>query len=98
VPTSLLQAPRANAICERVIGTPRPELLDKILMLNERHICRLLATNLEYINTPRRHRALAQRTPVGAETRSPEQINLAAHHVRRSPILDGLTNQYEIAA
>jgi putative transposase len=32
------QAPRANAICERIIGTLRRELLDQLLILNE-HLC-----------------------------------------------------------
>jgi transposase InsO family protein len=35
--TSPPRAPRANAICERVIGTLRRELLEGILIVNERH-------------------------------------------------------------
>jgi transposase len=32
------QAPRANAICERIIGTLRRELFDRLLMVNEHHL------------------------------------------------------------
>jgi putative transposase len=32
------QVPRANAICERVIGTLRRELLDRLLIVNEHHL------------------------------------------------------------
>jgi hypothetical protein len=36
---SPLQAPRANAICERLVGTPRRELLDRVLMMiNQAHL------------------------------------------------------------
>jgi len=31
------QAPRANAICERIIGTLRRELLDRMLIVNKHH-------------------------------------------------------------
>jgi putative transposase len=37
------QAPRANAICERVVGTLRRELLDRLLIVNEQHLHRVLA-------------------------------------------------------
>jgi hypothetical protein len=37
---SLPQAPRANAICERLIGTLRREALDRLLIVNEQHLHR----------------------------------------------------------
>ena len=40
------QAPRANAICERIIGTLRRELLDRLLIINEHHLRRVLTEYL----------------------------------------------------
>jgi putative transposase len=96
--TSPPQAPRANAICERMIGTLRRELLDRILIVNERHLCRILTIYLHHFNTVRPHRTLGQFAPAQAETKPPPVINLADHQIRRRPILDGLTSEYQIAA
>jgi integrase-like protein len=73
--TSPPKAPRANAICERMIGTLRPEPLDRILVINERHLRRILAVYLRHCNTARPHRTLGQLAPAQAETRSPPAIN-----------------------
>jgi len=91
-------APRANAICERMIGTLRRELLDRILIVNERHLRRILTDYLHHFNAARPHRALAQLAPAQTETQPPHGINLAGYQVRRRPILDGLTSEYHIAA
>jgi putative transposase len=55
------QAPRMNAIMERWVGSVRRELLDRILIMNERHLRTVLAEYETYFNTHRPHRAL--RTP-----------------------------------
>jgi transposase InsO family protein len=91
------QAPRANAICERMIGTLRRELLDRMIV-NERHLRRILAVYLHHFNTARPHRTLGKLAPVQAETQSQPLINLADHQVHRRPILGGLTNEYHLAA
>ena len=91
------QAPRANAICERIIGTLRRELLDRLLIVNEHHLRQVLTEYLQHYNTARPHRALGQLAPAQADTRPP-QINLAEHRIRRKQVLGGLTHEYQVAA
>jgi putative transposase len=92
------QAPRANAICERMISTLRRELLDRLLIINEHHLRRVLTEYLRHYNTARPHRALGQLTPAQAATRPPEPVNLAEHPIHRKQVLGGLTHEYYIAA
>nr|WP_267900417.1 integrase core domain-containing protein [Actinomadura spongiicola] len=49
------KTPRMNAICERVIGTLRREVLDRVLILGERHLAILLREYLIYYNGHRLH-------------------------------------------
>ena len=91
------QAPRANAICERMIGTLRRELFDRLLIVSEYHLRRVLVEYLRHYNAARPHRALSQLAPAQAHTRPPE-INLAEHRIRRKQVLSGLTHEYQIAA
>jgi putative transposase len=92
------QAPRANAICERMIGTLRRELFDRLLIVNERHLRRVLTEYLQHYNTARPHRALGQHAPAQADTGPPEPVNLAEHRIRRKQVLGGLTHEYQVAA
>jgi transposase InsO family protein len=92
------QAPKANAICDRVIGTLRRELLDRLLIVNEHHLRRVLTEYLRHYNTARPHRALGQLTPAQADTRPPEPVNLAEHRLRRRQVLGGLIHEYYVAA
>jgi len=63
-----VQAPRANAICERVIGTIRRECLDRMLILGRRHLEAVLAEYVEHYNAHRPHRSLSQRAPSALHT------------------------------
>lgn len=91
------RAPRANAICERMIGTLRREVFDRLLIVNEHHLRRVLTEYLRHYNAARPHRSLGQLAPAQADTRPPE-INLAEYRVRRKQVLGGLTHEYQIAA
>ena len=88
---------RGNAICERIIGTLRRELFDRLLIVSEYHLRRVLVEYLRHYNAARPHRALGQLAPAQAHTRPPE-INLAEHRIRRRQVLGGLTHEYQIAA
>jgi hypothetical protein len=81
-----------------MIGTLRRELLDRILVVNEHHLRRILAVNLQHFNTVRPHWTLAQPAPAQTETQLPQVINLGDHQIRRRSILDGLTSEYQITA
>jgi putative transposase len=92
------QAPRANAICERMIGTLRQELLDRLLIVDERHLRRVLTEYLRHYNVARPHRSLGQLTPAQVGTQPSEPIDLAGHRIRRKQVLGGLTHEYYVAA
>ena len=92
------QSPKANAICERFIGTLRREVLDRLLIVNEQHLHRVLTEYLRHYNTARPHRSLGQLTPAQAGTCPPETVNLAEHRIRRKQVLGGLTHEYYVAA
>jgi putative transposase len=92
------QAPRANAIRERMLGTLRRELLDRLLIVNEHHLRQVLTEYLQHYNNAWPHRSLGQLTPAQAGTQLPDPVNLAEHWIHRKQVLGGLTREYYIAA
>jgi putative transposase len=82
---------RANAIAERWIGTVRRELLDRILILNHRHLTAVLTEYVAHFHHHRPHRALKQATPLRSlpPPASPSQL-----HLRRRELLGGLIHEY----
>jgi putative transposase len=61
--TTLPKTPRMNAICERVNGTLRRELLDRTLILGERHLALVLRECVSHYNGHRPHQSRRQRPP-----------------------------------
>jgi transposase InsO family protein len=78
------QAPRANAICERLIGTLCRELLDRILIVNQAHLRSVLAEYALHYNAERPHQALANASRTMTPTRSP----LSSAWIRRGFVED----------
>jgi putative transposase len=52
-----------NAICERLVGTLRRELLDRVLILGEAYLRAILTEYHLHYNTARPHQGIAQRVP-----------------------------------
>jgi transposase InsO family protein len=88
-----------NAICERLIGTLRRELLDRSLILGEAHLRAVLAEYQEHYNTARPHQAIDQRVP-DTEHHPPRITagDFPTRQIRRKPVLSGLINEYVRAA
>jgi transposase InsO family protein len=86
-----VQAPRANAVAERLVGTLRRECFDHLIVLNERHLRAVLAEFTTFYNAARPHRTLDLETPQPA--RRPRR-----GPIRASPVLGGLHHAYERAA
>jgi putative transposase len=81
-----------------MIGTLRRELLDRILIVTNATYAGSSRSTCTIFNTTRPHRTLTQLAPAQAETTHPQAINLANFQIRRKTILDGLTNEYQLAA
>ena len=93
-----VQAPRMNAICERLIDTLRRELLDRILILNQSHLRAVLTDYQEHYNTARPHQGIGQRVPDGDPAPRVTATDPGTCQIRRKPVLSGLINEYERAA
>jgi transposase InsO family protein len=84
------QAPRMNAVMERWVGSVRRELLDRILIMNEHHLRKVLAEYETYFNRHRPHRALKQASPLRG---LPDPVD-ADIEVSRRDRLGGLLHEY----
>jgi putative transposase len=90
-----VQAPKANAIAERVVGTLRRECLDHMIIINEGHARRVLREYVAHYNTARPHRALRLETPTGPPARASPP---AAGQITARPVLGALHHEYEWVA
>ena len=69
-------APRANAICERFLGSVRRECLDHLLIFHEKQLHRVLHAYVEYFNQARPHQGIQQRVPERCVVCSPASLSV----------------------
>ncbi|MGH9057668.1 MAG: integrase core domain-containing protein [Acidimicrobiales bacterium] len=93
---SPVRAPNANAIAERWVRTVRSECTDRLLIVNERHLRRVLHCYVRHYNEHRPHRTLALHSPLRQTTSTPSKPATISH-IRRQEVLGGLINEYYAA-
>jgi transposase InsO family protein len=94
--TTLPKTPRMNAICERVNGTLRRELLDRVLIVGERYLALVLREYAAHYNGHRPHQSRRQRPPDREEQPVRDVADLRS--VRRKLVVAGVINEYHHAA
>ena len=89
------RSPWQNGVAERWVGNCRRDLLDHVIVLNERHLKWLMFEYVHYYHEDRTHLALEKGTPAGREPakRTKERSKIVA-----MPRMGGLHHRYDLAA
>jgi transposase InsO family protein len=100
---SPLSSPKANAICERVIGTIRRECLDWMIPMSQGHLRSILREWVAHYNGERLHSALGPGVPgppagsASAPNRESRRRWTPGALVRASSVLGGLHHEYSLS-
>ncbi len=92
VPTAP-RSPWQNPYCERVIGSIRRECLDHVIILNDRHLKRILSAYFDYYHNCRTHLSLDRNSPAPREVEPPSRGDVIS-----IPQVGGLHHRYTRAA
>ena len=84
---------KTNPYAERLIGSIRRECLDHVIVLNERHLKRILNSYLDYYHHSRTHLSLNRNSPIARIVDPPENGKVIA-----IPQVGGLHHRYRRAA
>jgi putative transposase len=94
--TTPYHAPRANAICERFLGSVRRECLDHLFILQEKQLHRVLHAYVQYFNRARPHQGIKQQIPEWYG--EPVPPDHAGGKILSFPVLGGLHHDYRRSA
>jgi putative transposase len=93
-----VRAPKANATAERFVRTARRECLDWLLIVNRRHLERVLRVFVDHYNVHRPHRSLDLTPPVAIGRDEWIVSRSPSAEVKRRDRLGGLIHEYSYAA
>ena len=91
---TVFRSPWQNGVAERV-GSCRRDLLNHVIVLNERHLKRLMPSYLLYYHQDRTHLGVAKDKPAGRPT---EIRSTCERKIQSFPRLGGLHHRYAVAA
>jgi putative transposase len=89
------RAPKANAICERYLGSVRRECLAQTLILAESHLYRVIKEYVSFFNQVRPHQGIEQRIPWETLSEGKEKQK---GKIIAIPVLNGLHHDCRRAA
>jgi len=89
------KSPWQNGIAERFVGNCRGDLLDHVIVLNERDLKRLMTEYVRYYHDDRTHLGLGKQTPAGRNMALNTPTNATVVSISR---LGGLHHRYDLAA
>jgi transposase InsO family protein len=68
------RSPWQNGVAERFVGSCRRDLLDHAIVLNERHLKRLMIEYIRYYHDDRTHLSLEKQTPAAVHRQKDSTI------------------------
>jgi putative transposase len=87
--------PWQNGVVERFVGNYRRDLLDHMIVLNERHLRRLMTEYVvRYYHDDQTHLGLEKQAPAGRKT---VRVAIPGSRVIAMPRLGGLHHRYDLA-
>ncbi len=89
------KSPWQNGVAERFVGSCRRDLLDNVIVLNERHLKRLMNDYVRYYHEDRTHLGLGKETPACREAATNTK---PGDKIVSMPRLGGLQHRYDRAA
>ena len=89
------RSPWQNGVAERWVGSCRRDLIDHVIVVNKRHLKRLMDEYVRYYHEDRTHLGLTKGTPAGREAATTTDQRCG---VVSTPRLGGLHHRYDLAA
>ena len=87
------RSPWQNPFVRRLIGSIRRECLNHVIVLNERHLLRILRAYFDYYHHARAHLSLDRNSPVARDVELPNRAKVIA-----IPMVGGLHHRYRRSA